>query len=89
MAFQSRFVCSFPYQTLEFEDGTPASAAQIAKDVATFLKWTAEPEHDDRKRMLIKAIGIFSIIGALAYYIKRHKWSVMKSRKIVFYPKEK
>ncbi|KAJ6641986.1 Cytochrome c1, heme protein, mitochondrial [Pseudolycoriella hygida] len=76
-------------ETLEFEDGTPASAAQIAKDVATFLKWTAEPEHDDRKRMLIKSMGILTILAVLTYYIKRHKWSVMKSRKIVFYPKEK
>lgn len=81
--------CFFFGKTLEFEDGTPASAAQIAKDVATFLKWTAEPEHDDRKRMLIKCVGILSILTVLAYYIKRHKWSAMKSRKIVFYPKEK
>lgn len=80
---------NFVFQTLEFEDGTPASAAQIAKDVATFLKWTAEPEHDDRKRMLIKLFGILSILTVLSYYIKRHKWSTMKSRKIVFTPKHK
>lgn len=40
--------------TIEYEDGTPASASQLAKDVCTFLKWTAEPEHDERKRLWIK-----------------------------------
>lgn len=76
-------------ETLEFEDGTPASAAQIAKDVATFLKWTAEPEHDDRKRLLIKVTAVLTILTVLSYYIKRHVWSSMKSRKIIFYPKNK
>lgn len=75
-------------QTLEFTDGTPASAAQIAKDVATFLRWCSEPEYDDRKRMLIKAVGVFASLIALSYYIKRHKWSTMKSRKIFYNPKK-
>lgn len=75
-------------QTLEFADGTPASAAQIAKDVSTFLRWCSEPEFDDRKRMFIKALGIFSTLIVLSYYIKRHKWSALKSRKIVFAPKK-
>lgn len=75
-------------QVLEFGDGTPASAAQIAKDVATFLRWASEPEYDDRKRMLIKAVGVFGSLIALSYYIKRHKWSAMKSRKIFFHPKK-
>uniref|UniRef100_U5ES96 Cytochrome c1, heme protein, mitochondrial n=1 Tax=Corethrella appendiculata TaxID=1370023 RepID=U5ES96_9DIPT len=76
-------------EVCEYEDGTPASASQLAKDVAQFLKWTSEPEHDQRKRMLIKAFGMFSILTILCYYIKRHKWSSIKSRKIVYNPKEK
>ena len=31
--------------------GTPATSSQMAKDVTTFLAWTAEPEHDQRKKM--------------------------------------
>lgn len=76
-------------EVAEYTDGTPPTASQLAKDVATFLKWTSEPEHDDRKRMIIKAVGMFSILLALSYYIKRHKWSSLKSRKISFYPKSK
>uniref|UniRef100_A0A0K8TPH4 Cytochrome c1, heme protein, mitochondrial n=1 Tax=Tabanus bromius TaxID=304241 RepID=A0A0K8TPH4_TABBR len=74
-------------EVIEYEDGTPPTQSQLAKDVATFLKWTSEPEHDDRKRMVIKAIGIFTLLTVLTYYIKRHKWSALKSRKIVFHPK--
>lgn len=76
-------------EVIEYEDGTPATASQCAKDVGAFLKWASEPEHDDRKRMIIKAFGIFSLLCALSYYMKRFKWSAIKSRKISFYPKEK
>lgn len=31
---------------VDYEDGTPATASQMAKDVVTFLKWCAEPELD-------------------------------------------
>lgn len=30
---------------VEYEDGTPATASQMAKDVVHFLNWTASPEH--------------------------------------------
>ena len=33
----------------EYEDDTPATESQLAKDVVTFLSWAAEPEMDDRK----------------------------------------
>ncbi len=36
---------------VEYEDETPASTSQMAKDVVEFLNWAAEPEMDDRKRM--------------------------------------
>ncbi|CAH1109622.1 unnamed protein product [Psylliodes chrysocephalus] len=75
-------------EVIEYQDGTPPTASQIAKDVSTFLKWTAEPEHDDRKKMLIKAIGIFTFLIATCYYIKKLKFSSLKTRKIEFRPKE-
>lgn len=31
--------------------------SQVAKDVATFLRWASEPEHDHRKRMGLKVKG--------------------------------
>lgn len=72
------------FQAAEYTDGTPATASQLAKDVATFLRWCSEPELDDRRLMTIKAIGIFSFLAAIVYYYKRHKWSTMKSRKLAY-----
>ncbi|EAT36007.1 AAEL011871-PA [Aedes aegypti] len=76
-------------ESAEYSDGTPASAAQLAKDVSTFLVWSADPCHDDRKRMGIKSLGIILVLGTLVYYLKRHKWAALKTRKIAFYPKQK
>ncbi|XP_052892197.1 cytochrome c1, heme protein, mitochondrial [Anopheles moucheti] len=76
-------------EAAEYSDGTPPTASQLAKDVSTFLVWAAEPYHDERKRMGIKSVGIIMILGALTYYIKRHKWAALKTRKISFHPKSK
>ncbi|KAF1549636.1 Cytochrome c1, heme protein, mitochondrial, partial [Eudyptes schlegeli] len=73
-------------EILEFDDGTPATMSQIAKDVCTFLRWAAEPEHDHRKRMGLKMLMISGLLISLVYYMKRHKWSVLKSRKMVYRP---
>lgn len=62
--------------------GTPATTSQMAKDVATFLSWAAEPEHDERKKYGIKAVIIFSALTLISLYVKRFKWSVIKNRKI-------
>lgn len=74
-------------EIIEYEDGTPATVSQLAKDVCTFLKWAAEPELDDRKRMGMKALTILSIIMFITWYYKRHKWTVLKSRKVVYAPR--
>ncbi|KAG5892893.1 hypothetical protein JTB14_006211 [Gonioctena quinquepunctata] len=75
-------------EAIEYTDGTPATASQLSKDVATFLKWTAEPEHDDRKKMLIKSIAIFAFLIGVSYYVKKLKFSSLKTRKIEFRPKK-
>jgi hypothetical protein len=62
--------------------GTPATTSQMAKDVATFLHWAAEPEHDERKKNGITAVILFSALTAISLYAKRFKWSPIKARKI-------
>uniref|UniRef100_A0AAR2ITZ0 Cytochrome c1, heme protein, mitochondrial n=1 Tax=Pygocentrus nattereri TaxID=42514 RepID=A0AAR2ITZ0_PYGNA len=66
--------------------GTSATMSQVAKDVCTFLRWAAEPEHDQRKRMGLKLLMGSAILIPLVYYLKRHRWSVLKSRKIAYRP---
>uniref|UniRef100_A0A665SW32 Cytochrome c1, heme protein, mitochondrial n=1 Tax=Echeneis naucrates TaxID=173247 RepID=A0A665SW32_ECHNA len=73
-------------EVLEYDDGTPATMSQVAKDVCTFLRWAAEPEHDQRKRMGLKMLMGSAILIPLIYYMKRHRWSVLKSRKIAYRP---
>lgn len=45
---------------VEYDDGTPATTSQMAKDVTQFLNWAAEPEHDERKKMGLQATIILS-----------------------------
>ena len=75
---------------IEYSDGTKATESQLAKDVTEFLKWTAERDHDDRKKLAIKALLIFAPLVVLSYHWKRVKWATLKSKKIAFYrPKPK
>jgi len=71
---------------VEYDDGTPATTSQMAKDVVTFLHWAAEPEHDERKKTGIKAVILFSSLFFLSVYVKRFKWSALKNRKIFYNP---
>ena len=48
------FIQAIYNEILEYEDGTPATASQVAKDITTFLMWTANHEFDERKQMTIK-----------------------------------
>ena len=41
-------------EVIEYDDGTPATQSQLAKDVCTFLVWAGSPEHDMRKKMGLK-----------------------------------
>merc|ERR1712203_479051 len=74
-------------EIIEYDDGTPATQSQLAKDVSTFLVWAAEPYRDQQRKMGIKVMVLMSIIGGFVYYMKRPRWSVLKSRKIVYTPK--
>jgi len=73
-------------EAIEYEDGTPATASQLAKDVCVFLKWVAEPEYDTRQIYFVKGTLILGMLTFLTWYMVRHKWSIMKTRKIVFKP---
>ncbi|KIY70772.1 hypothetical protein CYLTODRAFT_419448 [Cylindrobasidium torrendii FP15055 ss-10] len=71
---------------VEYEDGTPATTSQMAKDVTTFLHWASEPEHDERKKYGIKAVIILSTLFCISIYVKRFKWIPIKTRKLVYEP---
>lgn len=57
---------------VEYEDGTPATTSQMAKDVVEFLNWAAEPEMDVRKQMGMKTVVIASVLTALSIWVKKY-----------------
>lgn len=67
----------------EYDDGTPASASQQAKDVVTFLTWSCYPFQDEMRMMGIKACFVLSLMIAFASYSKRLRWAPLKSQRLV------
>ena len=71
-------------EVVDYEDGTPNTASQLAKDVSEFLHWASYPEQDERKKLGMKALLVTGGLLGLAIYWKRFKWSYIKSRQIVY-----
>uniref|UniRef100_A0A7S2KWM0 Cytochrome c domain-containing protein n=1 Tax=Leptocylindrus danicus TaxID=163516 RepID=A0A7S2KWM0_9STRA len=69
---------------VEYEDGTPATVTQMAKDVSVFLNWTAEPEHDERKKNGFQNLVCMAFFAIAAGYLKRARWSTYKTRAISY-----
>ena len=72
---------------VEYDDGTPATESQMAKDVVEFLSWTSSPEHNTRKIMTLKCIGIFGLLVAAVAHWNRRNWSHLRSRGLAYIPK--
>ena len=61
-----------------YGDGTKASVDQMAKDVAAFLVWTAEPTQDKRKQTGWPVVGFLLFLTILAYMAYRNIWAGKK-----------
>jgi cytochrome c1 len=61
-----------------YNDGTPTTEAQYAKDVTAFLMWSAEPKLEERKQMGAKVMLYLFILAALLYMSKRILWRRLK-----------
>lgn len=57
-----------------YADGLEATAAQQAKDVATFITYASEPSLDARKSMGIKVILFLLVFSGLMYATKQALW---------------
>lgn len=60
---------------VEYDDGTPATIEQEAKDVAAFLMWAAEPHMTERKEMGFRVMLFLIIFAAFLYLAKKQVWS--------------
>jgi len=61
-------------ETVEYADGTPATLAQEAHDIVTFLTWAANPELEQRKSMGIKVILFLIVWTGMLYAWKVRIW---------------
>ena len=63
---------------VDYADGTEASQEQMAKDVTTFLMWTAEPYQDERKQMGFKVVLYMAFLTLLLFFSMRVIWRRIK-----------
>ncbi|MFV3075216.1 cytochrome c1 [Niveispirillum fermenti] len=60
---------------ITYTDGTPATAAQQAHDVTTFLAWAAEPKLEERRRVGMMVMIFLVIFAGIMYAAKRRVWA--------------
>jgi len=72
---------------LEYEDGTPATTEQMAKDVVQFLAYVSEPKLNERHHLGMKVV-LFLLAMTIIFYLSMKKiWKPVKEGKN-FYPDE-
>lgn len=59
---------------VEYSDGTEATQEQVAKDVTSFLAWTAEPELEERKSLGVKTLFFLILLTIMLLGVKRKIW---------------
>ena len=65
-----------------YEDGSPQTLAQYAKDVSAFLAWAAEPHMEQRKRIGFQVMIFLMVLAGLLYFTKKKVWHDVKEGRI-------
>ncbi|MCX2697934.1 cytochrome c1 [Ochrobactrum chromiisoli] len=61
-----------------YDDGSPQTVDQYARDVSAFLMWAAEPHLEQRKKTGFRVIIFLVLFAGLVYIAKRSIWSNVK-----------
>lgn len=61
-----------------YEDGSPETVDQYARDVSAFLTWAASPELETRKQTGVKVILFLIVFAGIMYMVKKKVWSDLK-----------
>ncbi len=59
---------------VKYDDGTPATVDNYARDVVAFLSWAADPTLGERKRMGLLVLGYIVLTALLLGLAKRRIW---------------
>jgi ubiquinol-cytochrome c reductase cytochrome c1 subunit len=65
---------------ITYQDGTPATIDQMARDVVVFMQWAAEPEMEQRKSMGIKVMLYLIIFTVIFYFAKKAIWARIEEK---------
>ena len=65
---------------VEYSDGTEATEEQMAKDVTTFLMWSAEPHLETRHKTGFRVIVYLIILSILVYLTMKKIWSRVETK---------
>ena len=64
-----------------YADGHPATKANMAEDVSSFLLWAAEPKLMARKEAGFKAVLFLIVLSTLLYLTNKRIWAGVKGKK--------
>lgn len=59
---------------VDYDDGTPNTLDQEAKDVVTYLMWVAEPHLADRKKLGLLVLAYLAVLAGLLFVAKKTLW---------------
>ena len=65
---------------IEYIDGTESTTQQMAKDVTTFLAWSAEPHLETRHKTGFRVIIYLIILTILVYLSMKKIWSRVENK---------
>ena len=65
---------------VEYNDGTEATKEQMAKDITTFLMWSAEPHLETRHKTGFRVIVYLIILSILVFLTMKKIWSRIETK---------
>ena len=65
---------------VDYSDGTKATKEQMAKDITTFLMWSAEPHLETRHKTGFRVIVYLIILSILVYLTMKKIWSRVETK---------
>ena len=60
---------------MAYDDNSPQTVDQYAKDVATFLTWAAEPHMEERKRIGVTVFLFLLVYTGIMISVKKKIWA--------------
>ena len=64
---------------VKYDDGSPETVDQYAKDAAAFLMWAAEPKLDQRHRTGFQVLIFLIVLSGLMYFTKKKVWHELEA----------